>query len=62
MRITKVVKLFKVFDKNSFLDFLQFNTGILRLMSLFMTVLLFVHLMGCFWYYIANDEEDEENW
>ena len=54
IKITRVVKLFKFFDKSSILDFLQFNTGILRLISLFFTVVLIVHLMGCFWFYLAK--------
>ena len=48
-----MIKLVKYFGKNDILEFFEFNTGVVRLISLFLTVLIMVHLFGCLWHYLA---------
>ena len=58
-----MAKVVKSFDKSGLFDYLSFNTGIVKLINLFLTVLLIVHIMGCFWYYIAKLYDfSEETW
>lgn len=66
-RIIKIAKVFKIFrvisEKNSLFDYFDINSGIMRLISLLITVLLVVHLIGCFWYYEAKlDEFNPDTW
>ena len=63
VRVTRVVKLIKYFGKNDILDFLEFNSGVNRLLTLFVTVMIVVHLMGCLWHYLAKfDDYDNDSW
>lgn len=65
--IIKIAKVFKIFriisEKNTLFDYFDINSGIMRLISLLITVLLVVHLIGCFWFYEAKlDEFNPETW
>jgi Ion transport protein len=66
-RIIKIAKIFKIFrfisERNKYFDHFDINSGIMRLLSLLITILLIVHLIGCFWYYEAKiDEFGPDTW
>lgn len=45
------------------LDIFEFNAGMIRLMSLFCTVTIIVHLFACLWNYSSLlDYDNPDNW
>ncbi|EAR99256.2 cation channel family protein (macronuclear) [Tetrahymena thermophila SB210] len=64
LKITKLIKMVKYFgNNNKLLDFIQVNSGILRLVNLFFFVFVAVHFIGCMWYYEAKLYDfNEETW
>lgn len=52
LKVTKVIKMFKYFgSENKFLQSVQINSGIVRLVNLFFFVFAVVHFIGCLWLY-----------
>ncbi|KAL4471127.1 hypothetical protein ABPG72_006508 [Tetrahymena utriculariae] len=64
LKIIKLIKMAKYFgNDNKLLDFVQVNSGILRLLNLFFFVFVVVHFIGCMWYYEAKLYDfNEETW
>ncbi|KAL4438790.1 hypothetical protein ABPG74_013463 [Tetrahymena malaccensis] len=64
LKITKLIKMAKYFGNDSkLLDFIQVNSGILRLVNLFFFVFVAVHFIGCMWYYEAKLYDfNEDTW
>lgn len=58
IRVARIVKMFKKMKKNKYAealeDSLNFNAGVIRVVIFFFTVVICVHIMGCFWYYAAK--------
>ncbi|CAK92730.1 unnamed protein product (macronuclear) [Paramecium tetraurelia] len=59
-KLTGLVKLSKQFRITSN-DFFQFNYGMTRLTSLFLSVILVIHLSSCVWHYVAAFNNYEVN-
>lgn len=57
VKITRVVGIFKRGKKNLFArcrEFFKLNTGCVRFAWFLYSTLMFVHLTGCLWFYIAR--------
>ncbi len=55
--------LYQHFSSSDIFDFFEFNAGVTRLINLFATLFLAVHLFACFWNYMALlDSSNTENW
>lgn len=63
LRLSRLVKIFKtlkntdIFDKIQ--DFFQVNARIAKLIGFVITVVVCIHIMGCFWFLAARFEEFE---
>ena len=69
-KILRVVRLFKMIRLlrsqaciSKIIGIFRLSSGILRLVKFFFTVLLVIHVIGCFWYYLAKlDDFGIETW
>lgn len=59
-RLSRILKLIKTSKNSEFFeklqDILQLNTALVRIVSFMITVLIVVHLSGCFWFLLAKIE------
>lgn len=65
-RLVRMARIFYMLKKIShnklvdkFQEYFQINSGIRRVLIFFLTVIVCVHIMGCFWYYAAKIENFE---
>lgn len=60
LRITRFIKMLKHYRNLEFIDrvqdFLSLKQSFMRLLGSFITILLFVHIMSCFWFFSARLE------
>ena len=61
IRVFRLMKMVRVFRSNSLvqrlLNTLKVNSGILRLLRFGATIVILVHVSGCFWYLLARLED-----
>lgn len=61
VRIVRLVRVFRLVKNQGFFtkisNLLKMNAGIMRMLKFSVTTILIVHIVGCFWYYIAKIEE-----
>ena len=57
--LTKVFKFLRYFLQTDLLMVFKFNAGIMKLLSMFLTFALMIHLMSCVWAYLAVIESDQ---
>ena len=61
IRIFRLFKLIRLFRSQAFfnkiINKLKVTTGILRLIKFCFSVVLMIHIVGCFWYYLAKLED-----
>lgn len=64
IKITKIAKVFRFLTNDSFvMEYFEFNSGIMRLVTLLFSVSILIHLMGCLWYYEAKmDDFGPDTW
>ena len=64
IKITKIAKVFRFLTNDSFvMEYFEFNSGIMRLITLLFSVSILIHLMGCLWYYEAKmDDFGPDTW
>jgi len=64
IKITKIAKVFRFLSNDSFvMEFFEFNSGVMRLITLLFSVSILIHLMGCLWYYEAKmDDFGPDTW
>lgn len=59
-RVARLLKMFKHYKNSEILekikDFFNIKPGVMKLITLSLSILLCVHLMACFWYYSAKIE------
>ena len=69
-RLLRILRLFKMlrlvkYNKSfkRMFDFIKMNAGIMRMISVTITVFFIVHLMSCFWFLSAKlDEFKPDTW
>lgn len=61
LRVFRLMKMLRVFRSNRqiqrLINTLKVNSGVLRLLRFSLTILIIVHISGCFWYFLAKLEE-----
>lgn len=67
LRIARIFKLLKQYKQLQFIDkvqeFLSLKQSVTRLIRSFISILLFVHVMSCFWYLSARlDDFSPSTW
>lgn len=67
VRIIRLLRVFRLVKSQGFFNkvsnLLKMNAGILRLLKFSVSVILIVHIVGCFWYYIAKiDDFSPDTW
>jgi hyperpolarization activated cyclic nucleotide-gated potassium channel 2 len=62
-RLVRISRFFKIFKMNRYSptfmkiqDFFRLNHSFTRLMSVFVSVIIFAHILACFWFFIAKLE------
>lgn len=67
LRVFRLVKLTRVFKSNSLfrkiMNTLKMNNGIVRLLRFAVTIIILVHVTGCFWFFLAKlDDLGPDTW
>ena len=63
VRLLKLAKLFKLGNLASFLESLNLNPAVMRLLKMLFQLVLIAHLLSCFWYFLATfNEHSPESW
>lgn len=64
-RLARIAKMFKHFKNTSFFEkiqeFFQFNQSMMRMASSLIAILLFIHIVSCFWYYLSVIQNNDYN-
>jgi hypothetical protein len=67
MRVARVLRIIKLFKNmpiiSTIKDYFNFKVGSQRLLEFAVTTFVMVHIIACFWYFIAAGESEEvETW
>jgi len=66
IRATRLFKMYKIASKGGFMesaqDYLRITTGIIRVVSFFLTIIICNHIAACMWVYIANMDGSPDTW
>lgn len=60
LRISRVIKMFKHYKNSDLIekisDYLSLKHSVLRLCGSFVTIIVLIHIISCFWYYSSRIE------
>jgi len=67
LRVFRLIKLTRAFKSNSLvrklMNTLKMNNGIVRLVRFAVTIIILVHVTGCFWFFLAKlDDFSPDTW